>query len=726
MNRMRSATPGQVATGAMGIVQRWLPDYVDRFTFEWIAAEDGLDVFEIESTGDKAILRGSTGVAQASALNWFLKYFCQCHISWDSVQLALPSLFPEVSGLRITTPYKYRYYFNYCTFSYSLPFWDWNRWEREIDWMALNGINVPLSITGQEAIWQSVYRQFGLSDEEIDEFLVGPAYLPFGWMGCIDGWGGPLPRQWSAKQVALQKKIVARQRELGMTPILQGFTGHVPATLARHFPDCKVHQLSSWAGFPPTYFLDPFHPLFEQIGTTFIEEQRAQFGTDHLYASDTFIEMTPASNDPSFLSALSQAIYKGMASGDPEAIWVLQGWPFYYGSRFWGDDQVRATLTAVPDDHMIVLDLYAEQHPYWQRTEAYHGKPWIWCMLHSFGGRPGLFGRMPNVTSDPPAALYSPQRGNLSGIGISAEAIEHNPVQYDLMCEMAWHRKPVEVKGWLAEYATRRYGKRLAAATEAWNLLGESVYARDLGSHGLPVPIICARPTLEPLSGWRKLNETLDHGPTLFEAWRLLLTCAEAVGGAGGYHRDLVDVAAHALTIVAEAIHTEIVALYQQGQRDEFGQMARVFLQIVSDLDDLLGTREEYLLGRWIASARQHGATPEEQAHLEWNARTLVTLWGGRDSRLHDYSCRYWSGLLSSFYHRRWELWVERVESTLATGQPFDDDAFEQVVTAFEEDWTHECSPLSVTAVGDSIDISRRLFHKYQPFSHGKEAPGGH
>jgi hypothetical protein len=40
----------------------------------------------------------------------------------------------------------------------SFAWWDWKRWEKEIDWMALQGINLPLAFTGQEAIWQKVFQ----------------------------------------------------------------------------------------------------------------------------------------------------------------------------------------------------------------------------------------------------------------------------------------------------------------------------------------------------------------------------------------------------------------------------------------------------------------------------------------------------------------------------------------------------------------------------------------
>jgi hypothetical protein len=41
---------------------------------------------------------------------------------------------------------------------------------------------------------------------------------------------------------------------------------------------------------------------------------------------------------------------------------------------------------------MIVLDLQSEQWPQYNRLEEYFGQPFIWCMLHDFGGTLGMFG----------------------------------------------------------------------------------------------------------------------------------------------------------------------------------------------------------------------------------------------------------------------------------------------------------------------------------------------
>ena len=110
----------------------------------------------------------------AMGLNWYLKHHCQCHVSWGGDQLKLPEVLPQVQPkVRRASWARHRYFLNYCCFGYSLPWYDWDQWETLIDWMALHGINMPLAVTGQEAVWQAVCRRLGMSDREIAAFLEG-------------------------------------------------------------------------------------------------------------------------------------------------------------------------------------------------------------------------------------------------------------------------------------------------------------------------------------------------------------------------------------------------------------------------------------------------------------------------------------------------------------------------------------------------------------------------
>ena len=229
------------------------------------------------------MLRGNNGVSISSALNWYLKYCCRCEVSWCGDQLALPDPLPVLQEkVRKDSPHQYRYAFNYCTYGYTMAFWDWARWEREIDLMALHGINTPLMATGAEVIYRNVYRDLGLSEKDIESFIAGPPFLPWFLMGNIDGWGGPNPRAWYDRQEALQKRIMARAMELGMKPVLPAFGGHVPEALKQKFPEAKVTRLKNWGGFPGVYVLDPSDPLFRKVGARFVSEATKLYGTAHV------------------------------------------------------------------------------------------------------------------------------------------------------------------------------------------------------------------------------------------------------------------------------------------------------------------------------------------------------------------------------------------------------------------------------------------------------------
>ena len=99
---------------------------------------------------------------------------------------------------------------------------------------------------------------------------------------------------------------------------------------------------------------------------------------------------------------------------------------------FWTNDAIKAFLSDVPNDKMIILDLSAEARPIWQRTESFFGKPYIYCLLHNFGGMRGIYGNLDAIGRGPITAATT-KGSTFIGIGLAPEAIEHNPVVYDLM-----------------------------------------------------------------------------------------------------------------------------------------------------------------------------------------------------------------------------------------------------------------------------------------------------
>lgn len=694
---------------ARGVIERVLPGRADQFRTELIPKESAQDVFEIEAQEGKILLRGSSPVAVASAFNWYLKHFCNLSVSLCGDQLNLPDPLPAPpEKVRVATPFERRYCFNYCCFSYSMAWWDWPQWERVIDWMALHGITMPLAVTGQEAVWQAVCAKLGLDARALDDFLTGPAYLPFGWMGCIDGWGGPLPQTWIDQHAALQQKILARERELGMTPVLQGFTGHVPAALKNKFPEARFQQLPSWCGFPGTWFVDPQDPMFRTIGKLFIEEQAKLFGADHLYAADTFIEMSPPSNEPAFLDAMAKAVYGAMTDADPGAIWVMQGWLFVNNPAFWQPPQAKALLDAIPKDQMIVLDLYCEANPAWEKTESFYGNPWVWCIIQNFGNQVSLHGGLPQILHNLDAAVTSAQRSQLRGIGFIMEGLGYNPVVYDLMSDQIWKPGNLDLNAWIEAYACRRYGRHVEKAAEAWRALLATAYQIS-GQSGSAVT---ARPSWKGAPAWINTDRKYDPAE-LRRAWEALLDCADELGDLDTYRYDVVHITRQVLADLAGPMRAEIAAAIEAKDRARLAETGARFLELMRDMDALLATRREFLLGRWLADAVRWAANSEERRLYEWNARNQITLWGPKDSGLHDYACKQWAGLIQGFYLPRWEQFLRRMDAALAAGQPFDGAAFERDIQIWEDAWTHGAETYSEQPAGDPVKEAQRMWEKY-------------
>ncbi len=696
------------------LISRILPKDYHHFTVKIIDTENEKDIFELSEKNGKIVLCGNNGISIACALNYYLTTHCKKEYSWNQLTPIILDKLPEISGkIRKESPYQYRYYLNYVAFNYSTVWWDWERWEKELDWMALHGINMPLAILGQDAVWQRVFNELGFTNEELSLFFSGPAYSAFNWMGLLDGWNGPLPQNWINQQEILQKKILQRARSLGMTPVLPAFTGHVPPSFQEKFPEAKLKQME-WTIFPKVNILDPDDPMFVKIGERFIKEQTRTYGTDHLYSVDTFIEGVPPSNDSIFLDNMISTIYKSMAVSDPKAIWVMQGWMLFFQESFWQKTQIEALLNAVDDDHLIMLDLYTDCRPIWSKTHAYGGKKWIWCTINNFGGRNSMFGRMDELSTGVFRDKNNPASGRLSGIGLTMEAIDNNEAIFKLMLENTWTNKPVDLDKWLTNYITARYGNFNQSLLEAWNILRHSVYnyKGDLTTCG-PGSAITRVPSITGVSQWGSPYSYYDPADLLL-AWEKMLCVMDTFKDDNNYQYDLLDITRQILANYSNELHADYVTAYTKKDDNQRKNIQKVFLELIDDTDMLLSTRKEFLLGTWIESARSCGTDENEKDLYERNARNLVTLWHGPEyDVLRDYSNRQWAGLMSTFYKVRWEKFFKYMNECATTGKKPDIDAFNNELRQWEWEWVQGHTPCISQPLGNTILAVMKIHDKY-------------
>jgi len=392
---------------------------------------------------------------------------------------------------------------------------------------------------------------------------------------------------------------------------------------------------------------------------------------------------------------------------------VMQGWLFYSDRKFWGSPQIEALLNAVPDDKMILLDLAAEIEPVWKRTAAFYGKPWIWNMLNNFGGNVNLFGRMEGVAAGPALALKDSSSKRLSGIGLTMEAIEQNPVMYELMMQHTWQQEPIILDHWLEKYVLNRYGSNDKGLIKAWQILRQTVYNGQLIRDGAE-SIITGRPTLDSTTEWTRTKLNYNRND-LLPAWDLFIQAAANGNNTDGFRYDLVDITRQVLANYAQPLQQKWVKAYHDKDSTAFLKYSQQFITLINDMDRLLATRKDFMLGPWLSSARKWGITNSEKALYEKNARDLITLWGDEASPLHEYSNRQWSGLLNDFYAQRWLQFFKMLKSSLRSGTPADFKGFDKKISSWEWQWVNKHNAFTDIPSGKSITIAKELYQKYRP-----------
>ena len=691
------------------------------------------DFFEITTKGGKPCNKGNTWVNIASGLNWYLKYYAGVQLTWNQMKATLPATLPlPKKPERRETDLKLRYDFNYCTFSYSMAFWDWARWQTEIDWMALHGVNLPLAVVGEECVWRNLLLRLGYTKDEVNQFIAGPAFLAWWEMNNLEGWGGPLPDTWYTQQEKLQKQILRRMKEWGMEPVLPGYSGMLPSN-AHEKLGVNVADGGKWNGYTRPIFLQPTDSRFHEIASLYYDELTKLFGKANYYSMDPFHEGGNAQGVD--LDASGKSIMREMKAVNPKAVWVIQGW---------SENPREALIHNLPQGDLLILDLFAECRPKWgiasifQNDEGYGQHQWLFCMLENFGGNVGLHGRMDQLLNNFYQTQTNPKAAHLKGIGFTMEGSENNPVMFELMSELPWRPTKFGKEEWLKGYVRARYGTDDPTLQEAWQLLGATIYNCPMGNNqqGPHESIFCGRPSANNFqaSSWSKMSNYYDPDDIL-RAATLFASVADKYRGNNNYEYDLVDIVRQAMADQARVQYEQTMASYKSFRRKAFATNSERFLKMLLLQDKLLGTRSEFRLGRWTTQARSLGTTPQEKDLYEWNARVQITTWGNRtcadEGGLRDYAHKEWQGLLKDFYYLRWSTYfreltkqmeakskpdIEKLGSGKYKGMTTDELfslALEQDVHidwyAIEEPWTLQHNPYSPQPEGQPVDVAKEV-----------------
>lgn len=629
------------------VIRRFVGDSIRlRLSTKLDRSSDGC-YYEATLKNGRVHIEGSTPVALCKGFYDLVRQQGAGMDSWAGRRFDATRWGDGTRTITAVSPYAHHYIFNVCTYGYTMAYWDEERWDEEIDRMALHGLDMPLMLIAQEAIMTRVFARIGLSDEEIQRYFGGPAHLPWQRMGCISSVDGPLTASWHEGQLKLAHHVMDRMRSLGMTPICPAFAGFVPQSITRVLPDIKIYEMS-WGGAFHNWMVTPEQPLFKELGTMFIEEWQKEFGKCDYYLADSFNEMdlpfAPHGSPERYrqLAGYGKAVYESITAAAPDAVWVMQGWMFGFQRHIWDKASLDALISDVPTEKMLLLDLAVDYNYHfwhngnnWDFYQGYNGKPWVFSVIPNMGGKTAYTGILDFYANGRLEALHSANKGNLVGYGLAPEGLETNDLIYELVCDGGWTGDSIHLDDWLTNYQQCRYGKQLVP-NKCW---------RDIYSKFTDHPRFFWQ--FRPGNGWRgSVGCSKESALWLAQAEEADTPLARA-----DYAENVMMVKGAYIEQLLEEANT----LLDQGRLVEADRSVENAFAMMREVDTLL---RECLPGRtldsWLNFAHKAATNEEEWASYDRNARRILTIWG---PPVDDYSARLWGGLIGEYYLPRWQKW---------------------------------------------------------------------
>ena len=698
-------SPATPTAPAEAVLHRLMPHLAPQFHLTLHPNQP--DAFHVTGTPGNIHIDAATLPTLLYGVNYYLKYVAHLQVSTNGSQLGPTNFKLPAPPTPITQPalYKTRYALNENVDGYTAPYWSDTRWQREIDILALSGTNAILIERGADLFLYQTFRDAGYSDLAIRRWITQPAHQNWQLMGNMCCFIEPISLSLLHKRAASAQKIIASLRTLGITPVLPGYYGIVPADFATLHPNAHVITQGDWNGFTRPGWIDPRDPNFATLAASFYRHQRDLFGDSTLYDMEIFQEGGASGDVP--IGPAAKLVQTALLAAHPNAAWFLMAWQ---------NNPLPALIDAVDNSHLLIADIEQGRIPRPNRDQQFHGANWLFGGLWEFGGRTSLGAPLYDYAVRFPQMASLPN-SHITGTALFTEGLDTNPFAFDLYTEMAWHKDPVDLTTWTNDYATRRYGAPDEHAQRAWQILLHTAYGYRAGDGtakggDADAPhdsLFNAQPSLTTVHAGTWAPERMHYDPAQLQpALTELLQVAPALRNTETYRYDLVDVARQVLANESHAMLPQIKAAYDAHDRATFVALTNHWLQRMQLLDNLLATNQDFLLGSWLANVPPWSSSPSELKQLNYDARSILTTWGDRkasEAGLHEYANRDYAGLTADYYAPRWRLYFQTLLTALDTQTPpAPIDWY-----AFGDTWNRKQNPYPSTPTGNSYTAAQAI-----------------
>lgn len=680
------------------LIERNTPEYLDKFILEPAESENGQNFYRYEAKDGRVCLQADCAVSMAVGYFAFLRDCCGGEFTADHTLFTRGFTLPK-EPKSVVIAAKYRTCMEDTFFSCGACWWDWERWEKEIDYMAMNGVNLPLCAVGSEAVWFRTMVDAGMSEALALTEISGPSYWGWQLSNCFDGCVPQIRKETVEARIVLGRRIFEREKELGMTPILHAFSGYVTRLYIKSKLRARLIKTDAWCKFGEQYQVSTRDPSFMRIASAYLKNQSLLIGDSDFYMADPFYAHAPAKKGDAYLAGLGTAILHAMTAHNENAVWVMHT-----------SSAKPAMLKSLDAERLLVLCDDPQDVP--------DGVPYILTTRYNGCGVTALHGDMTTLS-----ARKAAQNGDLCrGVGACTDGSGSN----ECFSRFAFSAlsEPQEPANWMTRYFANRWNTADDLTQIVNGLLATCYRAdqpkRESGS------VICARPSLAPnhtAVGDAGCDVGYDN-QTLFDAVKQMLT-VRAQGYE--YELDVCDCLRQALSNRAGELCQAALSGFKNKNVEQFETNTNAFLQMIEDLDRLLMTKKEFALPYHLEQARNFGSTDDEKQNFEINQLAQITLFGPvRDNDLYDCCWKEWGGLLKTFYLMRWRALLEYLAVSFKKRLPertkeqslgrdaFLGSDFNRQLAQLERNWVSEYAPeYDMVAKEDTLTVAKELMEKY-------------
>ena len=687
------------------LIERTTPHLADRFILESIEKKNGRDLYEIEANGDRIVLRASSDSALAAGYYRYLRVCCDMDLSPCGNTEVYAAGEPRQPKKKIVQVLRYdlRLAMDYDVYAHDAYAWDWARWERELDYLAMQGVNAAYMPVGQEAVWYYAALDLEIKREDAMVYLCNPCYYPLQLAGKIDSFLSVTDTNYLKAQIALGKQIITRMREIGIEPILPAFSGHVPKYLKGYFPQSSMYFVTSYEGFPFTYRVYPDDPLFGKVAAALQKRQTEYFGTAEYYMADPFCGVQPRIKDAALLSGTGQAILTAIRNASPDAIWVHHA-----------NMNTGALTQNVPKDAVLAVDTDGTQR-------AYCGDlPYIRGMHVNAGAHTSLCGDVAKILTE-----TFPQ--DAAGLGVFSDYTLANPLFASCAFRRLTEDAVENAADVFADEAVRRWGSAESCLRSAAKTMLETCY--NASSPAVPVGSVPAtRPSTQLVHTAR--GDTLALHYDNRDLCRALESLLSSEGDyTDGYVFDVCDLTRQMLSNYARRLYTGVITGYEKRDSRLFETTTNGFMRVLSDMDRLLGTRPEFCLHRHVYTAGSRAEGKNDQQNFELALLVSLTLFGPmQEPDNYDVRWKEWSDLTGGYYAKRWHAFFTMLAENFKKRKqistvcrdakdgrnPSRGNKFCKQLDKIERDWVRTCVP-NAPGEEDTLAVAQELLTKYKP-----------